>query len=365
MKVDLKNFVGFTLPDLKNEEWVHTSAAPLAQNSYETAPTSFSIHSPNLPPKVVVSKNSPSSFQNRFIDPFSKLNETLSKDGFYVFVPKNVKVAEPIKITFDVTTNGHAQMVSPRNLVIVEEGGEVTIVERYESKGKSLSFTNSFTEIQAGANATVRHIKFQNESLQNFHVGTLTAFQDQNSQFHSLAFHLGGKLVRSNTLTQFRSEGGECSMNGLFLTTGDQHTDNHTLIDHAKPHCTSRELYKGILTDRSRGVFDGKIIVRPNAQKTDARQTNKNLLLSEQAQIDTTPRLEIFADDVKCAHGATIGNLDENALFYFQSRGIDELQAKKILTYAFADEIVNQIPHSQLRETISDAVKARLSEVTR
>ena len=365
MKIDLKAFSGFTLPDTSNEEWVHTSVTPIADISYETAPAHFSVQAPNLPSSVVVSKNKTFTSVHSLDDAFSKLNQSLSKEGFHILVPKNVKVAEPIEITFQVSTNGHPLMVSPRNLVQVEEGGEVTIVERFESNGKNVSFTNSVTQIQAGPNATVRHIKFQNEGFQNFHIGTVSAHQSQNSQFHSIAIHLGGKLVRSNTHTRFENEGGECSMNGFFLTSQDQHTDNHTLIDHAKPHCTSRELYKGILTDRSRAVFDGKIIVRPNAQKTDARQTSRNLLLSENALIDTTPRLEIFADDVKCAHGATIGNLDENALFYFRSRGIDELTAKRILTYAFADEILSQIPQPFLRETISNEVKKRLHEVNR
>jgi Fe-S cluster assembly protein SufD len=228
----------------------------------------------------------------------------------------------------------------PRNLVVLGAGSQAIVVESYVGLNQGQYFTNAVSEIVAGSDCVLDHTKLQRESDRAFHVATLQFHQDRNSNVTSHSISLGGSLVRNDLNLVLDAEGCQALLNGLYLTKGTQHIDNHTRIDHAKPHCESRELYKGILDDRSTGVFNGKILVRQNAQKTNAKQTNKNLLLSEEALVNTTPQLEIFADDVKCTHGATIGRLNEDELFYMRSRGIGEESARTLLTYAFASDIL-------------------------
>jgi Fe-S cluster assembly protein SufD len=219
------------------------------------------------------------------------------------------------------------------------------------------------TEVILGEGAVLEHYKVQRESLAAFHVQTIQVSQGRASNYISHNLCLGSALARTDWNVVFEGEGGECALNGLFLAGGSQHMDNHTLIDHAVPHCASRELYKGILDGRARGVFHGKIIVRPNAQKTDAMQTNKNLLLSREALVNSTPALEILADDVKCRHGSTIGQLDANALFYLRSRGIGERQARALLTYGFAADVAGRIRIPAVREEIEKALGLALTGV--
>jgi Fe-S cluster assembly protein SufD len=206
----------------------------------------------------------------------------------------------------------------------------------------------------------IEHYKVERESEKAYHMATLQSHQDSSSSFTSFAVTLGGRLVRNSVNTVMGAEGCSCVLNGLYVTGGRQHVDNQTCIDHAKPHCTSQELYKGILDDKSKAVFNGKIIVRPDAQKTDARQSNKNLILSNDADINAKPQLEIFANDVRCAHGATVGRLDEQAIFYLRSRGIDEGTASRLLTYAFASEVTKQIRVRGLREQLEKVLFAQL-----
>jgi Fe-S cluster assembly protein SufD len=206
------------------------------------------------------------------------------------------------------------------------------------------------TEIVLEENAILDHYSFQQESLEAFHIATLEVHQSRASNFSTHSISLGGALVRNDVNVVLNGEGGEALLNGLYVVRGQQHVDNHTRIEHAKPHCSSRELYKGILDEKARAVFNGRIIVRPGAQKTDSKQTNRNLLLSEEALANTNPQLEIYADDVKCTHGATVGQLSAEALFYLRSRGIDLESARNILTYAFASELTNRIKISSLRE---------------
>jgi Fe-S cluster assembly protein SufD len=220
------------------------------------------------------------------------------------------------------------------------------------------------TEIVCGDGAVLEHYKLQRESLAAFHVQKVGATQERGSNFASHNVCLGAALARTDINVLFKAEGSECTLNGLFLAGGSQHVDNHTLIDHAKPHCTSRELYKGILDGRSRGVFHGTIIVRPDAQKTDALQTNKNLLLSREALVNSTPALEILADDVKCRHGSTIGQLDANSLFYLRSRGIGEQEARALLTYGFAADLANRIRIPWIREELEAFLGLRLPQPT-
>src|SRR5438045_1813067 len=242
----------------------------------------------------------------------------------------------------------------PRNLIVVARGVEATIIETYSGSGKY--FTNAVTELVAGDGAVIDHTKLECESLDAFHVGTLHIHQERASSVTARAIALGGALVRNETKAALSGEGASLVLDGLFVLKGKQHVDNHTVIDHVKPHCESIELYKGILDDNARGVFDGTIIVREGAQKTVSRQTNKNLLLSETAIADSKPTLEIFNDDVKCNHGSTIGQLDEEALFYLRSRGIAEEEARSLLVYAFASEIVDRMKVDAVREQVRRAM---------
>ncbi len=281
--------------------------------------------------------------------PFVALNTAFMTDGAFVFIPKNTVVGNPIHLLFISTVDDQPAMLHPRTLVVVEANSQAKVVESYAGLDGGVYFTNAVTEIVAGENAVIEHYKLQRENVESFHVATLQAYQDRSSSFSTHSISLGGALVRNDVNVVLAGEGCECTLNGCYMVKGHQHVDHHTLIDHAKPHGTSRELYKGILDDHASGVFNGKIIVRPDAQKTDARQANKNLLLSEDALVNTNPQLEIYADDVKCTHGATIGQLDADALFYLRSRGIDLETARHLLTYAFASDMVSRIKIDPIR----------------
>jgi Fe-S cluster assembly protein SufD len=242
----------------------------------------------------------------------------------------------------------------PRNLIVAGRGAQLAVVESYAGTGAY--FTNSVTEIVAGDGAVVDHYRLECESLEAFHVGTVQIHQGRSSSVSSRSFAVGGGVVRNNTNAVLAAEGANLVLEGLFVTGGTQHIDNHTLIDHAVPHCESVELYKGILDGSSRGIFEGRIVVREGAQKTVSRQTNKNLLLSETAVVDSKPTLEIFNDDVKCNHGSTIGQLEEEPLFYLRSRGIGQEEARNLLVYAFASELVDRIRIDAVREQIGRAM---------
>ena len=245
--------------------------------------------------------------------------------------------------------------------MIVGADAHCTIVERYIGAGDGVYFTNAVTEIVAGDGAVVDHYKVQQETTRAFHVATLQATLGRSTTFASHSISLGGALVR-NDANATLSEGSEATLNGLYIVNGTQHVDNHTPIDHAKPHGTSHEMYKGILDGKAHAVFNGKIIVRKDAQKTDSKQTNKNLVLSDDAVIDTKPELQIYADDVRCTHGATIGQLDAEALFYLQSRGIGKSEARSLLTYAFAQDIVDRIKVQSLRDSLEKMLFEKFHE---
>jgi Fe-S cluster assembly protein SufD len=234
------------------------------------------------------------------------------------------------------------------------------VVERYVTLEGAAYLTNAVTEAEIGSNAQLDHVAFENAGEHAFHIGTLFARLGRDARFRSHAISLGGALIRNEVEAVLAGVGAECVLNGLFMAVGNQHVDNQTTIDHAEPHGTSRELYKGVLAGRSKGVFNGKIIVRPGAQKTDAQQSNPNLLLSDRAEINTRPNLEIYADDVKCKHGSTVGHLDEDALFFLRSRGIGENAARQMLSRAFASEVVDQIPWAPLREEIMHCFASKL-----
>lgn len=296
--------------------------------------------------------------------PFVALNTAFVKDGAFVFVPESTILKEPIHLIFVSNAASGPAVSHPRNLIVAGKGSQVTIIESYAGLSGQVYFTNAVTELVIGENAVVDHYKIQRESEDAFHIATLQVQQERNSNFTSCSVSLGGSLVRNDLNVVLDGDGAECALNGLYMVGGRQHVDNHTSIDHAKPHCTSNELYKGVLDGQSSGVFNGRIIVQPGAQKTNARQTNRNLLLSENAVIDTKPQLEICADDVKCGHGATIGQVDENQLFYMQSRGIDRETARSLLVRAFGGEIIGGIRIEEIQCQLDLIMFHRLSAAT-
>jgi Fe-S cluster assembly protein SufD len=289
---------------------------------------------------------------------FTALNTAFLSDGAFVNIPRGQIVDKPIHIVFVSVPSEKPTMAHPRTLIVAGVNSQATIVESYVSFGKDVAFTNAVTEIVLEENAGIDHYRIQRENPQTFHVATLQVQQNRSSRFSSHSITTGGNLARNDLNAVLDGEGCECTLNGLYMATGKQLIDNHTRIDHAKPHCTSHELYKGILDDQARGVFNGKIYVHQDAQKTDAKQTNKTLLLSEDAVINTKPQLEIFADDVKCTHGATIGQLAEEAIFYLRSRGIGREDARSLLTFAFANDIIGRIKVEAIRAHLEETLLA-------
>jgi Fe-S cluster assembly protein SufD len=290
--------------------------------------------------------------------PFSALNTAFMTDGAVIHVKNRGTDKLPIHLLFIATREG--LVAHPRILVIAEAGSQTTVVESYTSLIDGCYFTNALTEIALMEEAQVDHYKLQQESTKAFHVATLQVQQGRDSRFASHSISFGGQLVRNDINVLLDGEGAGCTLNGLFMAGGRQHVDYHTRIDHAKANGTSEEVYKGILDGRARGVFNGRVKVHPDAQKTDARQTNKNLLLSRDAEIDTKPELEIYADDVKCSHGATVGQLDEQTIYYLRSRGIGESQARDLLTYGFAKDILDRIDLAPMREKLTRELLQRM-----
>ena len=291
---------------------------------------------------------------------FAELNTAFLKDGAFIFVPKNTVVPQPINIIFQSVPGTDPIVTHPRVLVIAEPGSQTSIVETYVGHDGTVYFNNALTEIFLGENAIVEHYRIQNDASGALHMANLHVHQQRASRFQNHTFLYGASLHRNNIAVVLDGEGAESTLNGLYLVRGSQHMDTHSVIDHAKPHCNSRERYKGIIADQGRGVFSGKIIVRKDAQKTDARQSNNNLLLSETASIDTKPQLEILADDVKCTHGATVGRLDDSALFYLRSRGIGMAEARDMLIRAFAGDIVSQVGIPRLQEYLDEHIRTLL-----
>ncbi len=291
---------------------------------------------------------------------FVALNTAFFEDGAFIEVPRGAVLQKPLHILQISYGAGRETVSHPRNLILVGDTGQAGIIETFLSLDGGTTFTNTVTEIVAHDGALVDYCKVQQESDAAFHYGRVQVHQGRSSSVTTHTFQLGGVLTREEVQTVLDGEGAESLLHGLYVITGRQHVDNHTTIDHAKAHCSSREVYKGVLEGKSQGVFSGKIIVRPDAQKTDSKQSNKNLLLSEDAIINTKPQLEIFADDVKCTHGATVGQIDPEAVFYLRSRGIDLFEARKLLTYAFANDVMERIKFQPLREKLAERLVARL-----
>jgi Fe-S cluster assembly protein SufD len=294
--------------------------------------------------------------------PLTALNTAFLQDGAFIQVPAGTEWETPIHLLFVSRTPG--AVVQPRNLIVAEARSRVRVIEDYVSLHQAASFTNAVTEIVAGPGAWVEHVKIQRENTASLHVAAIEAQQARDSRVLSHSISLGARLARNDINLRFQAEGCESVLNGLYFAGGGQLTDHHTLADHASPHCASHEFYHGILAGQARGVFNGRILVRPDAQKTDAKQTNRNLLLSDEATVNTKPQLEIFADDVKCTHGATVGQLDEDAMFYLRSRGIGQERARQMLIQAFASDVLNRITIEPVRQTLDALLAGRLRELT-
>lgn len=389
-----RRFAELGFPTKSEEDWRFTNVAPIARTTFAEAPLAPSggwgerlpdfeglrlvfvngryareLSTRRLPAGIAAASlrqanGSAGRHLARYADyqrhAFVAYNTAQFEDGAYVDVPERVVLSEPIHLVF-LSTGAERPVVShPRSLVVIGAGSQVTVVESYIGHGTRY-FTNAVTEIVAGDRSVVDHYKVQSEDESAFHVATIHAEvgRDANFSTHSISF--GGQLVR-NDIGAVLSEGSNALLNGLYVVAGVQHVDHHTTIDHTKPHGASRELYKGILNGRSSAVFNGRIIVRKDAQKTDSKQSNNNLVLSEDATINTKPELQILADDVRCTHGATIGQLDANAIFYLQSRGIARQAARDLLTQAFAQDILNRIKVGTLRDRLEALLGERLHD---
>jgi Fe-S cluster assembly protein SufD len=298
-------------------------------------------------------------------DVFAALNTALWEDGAYLRIRRGAVIEHPVHLMYVSAGAGSEIMTHPRTLVVAEEASQVAVVEDYVSIGEEAAFSNAVTELAAGQDAVVSHYLIERENLAATNVSTLRVEQARATNITSHSILLGGGLVRNNVHPVLAGEGGECLINGLFVGAGHQHLDNFMMVEHAQPQCGSRQFYNGILTDSARGVFHGRIIVHKDAQKTDAKQTNRNLLLSDNARIDTKPQLEIHADDVKCTHGATIGQIEEEQLFYLRARGLDEKSARNLLLYAFAAECLDRMKEPAAREFAESLIRERLADLSR
>jgi len=399
-----KAFAYFTengFPTVKNEEWKYTNVAPIAKESFQIG-ESADLSSERIAPFVFdESKESVLVFANGRFDKnlsnlnaikdatvltfgeaandekfaeifnaklgslvdfgkngFAALNTAFIGEGAFLFIPKNAKIESPIQFLF-LTDEGKCGF--PRVLIVAETHSEATIVETYVRRDETKYLTNAVIEISLADEAKIKHSRVQRESHTAFHIGTGGVEIHRGSVYDATNITLGAKLSRHDITVKFQSEGGEAFVDGLYLVGDDQHADTHSVIDHALPNCTSHQTYKGIVDGQARAVFNGKVFVRENAHGTDAQQSNKNLLLSNDARVDTKPQLEIYNDDVKCAHGATVGQLEEEELFYLLSRGLNESLARNLLTYGFAEEIVNKIEIESIKKQLDEAVLNRLN----
>ena len=399
-------FVELGFPSVRDEEWRFTNVSPIASTEFRLAPSSklesgvldtflyadapfrlviingrFSpelSRTAGLPPglkfgtlasAVTDQADIVGRYLGQLADPnvraFTALNTAFTHDGAYVYVPDGLVFEQPLQILFVSTSEGAvapaATMSHPRTLIVTGDHSQAQIVETYVSAPGQKHFTNAVTEVVAGEHSVLDHYKVEEESVEAFHMASMQIHASRSSNVSTHAFTLGGRIVRNDIVAVLDGEGAECTLNGLYLADGERLVDTHTTIDHAKAHCPSHEVYKGILGGRARAVFNGKIIVRIDAQKTDAKQTNRALLLSDHATINTKPQLEIFADDVKCTHGAAIGQLDDDAIFYLRARGLTYLEARDMLIHAFAGEILERVKIEPLRTALENELYAQLA----
>lgn len=392
--------IGF--PTKKNEEWRFTNVAPIVNTDFtiknddakknlieKLAEYKFDanivvIYNGNYSPELskiteesnkvfigsfaeAYSKGFDMAFERHFgkyasdkVDGFTALNTSMINSGLFVYVSKGTSLKKPVMIINFIEDSDTEIFANHRNLIVVEEGGNAEVSEVYYANGKKASFSNVVTEIFLGENAELHHNKVQNEGDNAYHVGTTQVEQKNHSRLYSSTISWGGSLLRNNLNSVINGEGIDCYFRGFYLTKGEQIIDNHTLADHAMPNSHSNEFYKGILDDKGTGIFNGKIMVRQDAQKTNAYQTNKNVLLTNEATINSKPQLEIFADDVKCSHGATTGQINPDEIFYLRARGISEYEAKKLLLSAYAHEIIDEVKNEELRNLLVKVLEKKL-----
>ena len=349
-----RRFTELGFPTTHDEDWRFTNVAPIARSRFVAAGAKGAAGS--IPVASLRDANREHLGKYAPENAFVALNTAFLSDISFARIARGSTPEQPVVIDHVAAGQGY---LHPRTLIVVEPDAHCTIVESFTGAGDY--FTNAVTEIVLGDRAVVDHYKVQREAPGAFHVATMQVSLGRSANFVSHSISLGGALVR-NDIGATLAEGTEATLNGLYIVNGTQHVDNHTTIDHAKPHGTSHELYKGILDGRASAVFNGRIMVRKDAQKTDSKQTNKNLVLSDDAVIDTKPELQIFADDVRCTHGATIGQLDAEAMFYLQSRGIGKPQARSLLTYAFAQDILDRIKVQDLRDSLERVLFEKFHE---
>ncbi|MFZ1082770.1 MAG: Fe-S cluster assembly protein SufD [Candidatus Kryptoniota bacterium] len=407
-KEAIAKFAGLDFPDLHQEDWRFTDISPILKHNFSRAsekilPSKNEIskfmfdgmkshtivfvngfYSPELstllplPNRTTIGSLAAAmkhdnqgireyiypngSFREKYSvfsdDVFTALNTAFAADGAYIYIAENVVIDEPIHIIF--ISHGEGKTISqPRNLIIAGKNSGAKIVEHYVGTGDGVYFTNVMTELYLREDSIVEAVKIQSESTNAYHIATTEVSLDSNSNYESQAISLGANIYRHNLNVTLKGEGGNATLDGLYLTSGSQLSDTHSLIDHAAPHCTSHERYKGILDDKSHGVFNGKIMVRKGAQQTNSYQENRNIILSGEAKVDTKPQLEIFADDVKCSHGATVGQLNKESIFYLRSRGIGEEQSKLMLIYAFANDVLKNIKVDEIRNSLEAILSKR------
>jgi Fe-S cluster assembly protein SufD len=339
-------FAELGYPHTKLEDWKYTNVASLAKEWWKLVP----FRSETIKDDTV-------EILRRFNyrrNGFTAMHMAFA-DVRVLRIAKETVVDEPIQLSF---SSDAGTAVFPHVIIVAETGSKASIVESYESTGKS--FTNAAVQIVVEPNANLTHYRVQRESPEAYHIGTTEVTLAAGSRYDSTNINLGGSLSRHDIDLKFTAEGAEAFVDGLYMLNGSQHADTHSVIDHLVPNCTSHQTYKGVLNDKSRAVFNGKVFVRENAHGTDAQQSNKNLLLSNDARVDTKPQLEIFNDDVKCSHGATVGQLEEEELFYLLTRGLPESLARNLLTYGFAEEIINKIAVEEIKGVLDKAVLNRL-----
>ena len=288
------------------------------------------------------------------------LNTAFVESGVFILIPKNVKLETPLQLTFLADAESQNRASFPRVLVVAEENSSATLIENFVSHGEETHFTNAVAEIVLKDGARLEHYRLQRESRNAYHISNTSAELGRSSSYDTTSINLGARLSRHDVSVVMDHEGASTAVDGLYMVAADQHTDTHSVIDHKQPHCSSHQLYKGILDGNGRAVFNGKIFVREGAQKTDAMQTNKNLLLSDKARVDTKPQLEIYADDVKCAHGAAVGQIDPEELFYLEARGIGPELGRNLLTYGFAEEVIGKIKIESIRSQLDQVVLRQL-----
>ena len=362
----LEAFASGGLPDAHQEEWRYTSLAPLLEPRFERAPLRLEIASAPRGVELLALRDHPEAAGRlgALVDTkahaFAALNTALLEDACLVRVPAGVVAAEPIHLVLSSGEAERATLSAPRLHIALERGARASVVQEHVSSGAGTHFTTAVTEIELAPGASLEWILIQREGDAALHASNLAVRIGRDAHFTSRVVTLGGRWVRNDLEARLAEEQGSCRLEGLYLGTGERLVDNHSVVDHAVPRCTSRQLYKGVLAGRSRGVFRGRVRVRPDAQKTDAQQSNANLLLGEGAEVDSKPQLEIHADDVKCSHGSAIGRLDPEALFYLRSRALSLREARALLTRGFAGQVLEGLPE-RLREPLAAELDQRLA----